>query len=67
MQHVRDDGERAEADRVRGSKQTSVRDSEPLTFDVASLLSTRGEAILVHGGERYRLRITSRGKLILTK
>lgn len=42
-------------------------DGPPPIVDVADLMSERGEAVLVHGGERYRLRITSRGKLILTK
>jgi hemin uptake protein HemP len=34
---------------------------------VASLCGPSGEAILVHNGEDYRLRVTARGKLILTK
>ena len=36
-------------------------------FKVSELLGKAREAILVHGGEEYRLRITSNGKLILTK
>jgi hemin uptake protein HemP len=34
---------------------------------VSELLGKAREAVLVHGGEEYRLRITSNGKLILTK
>ncbi|WP_114946681.1 hemin uptake protein HemP [Microvirga calopogonii] len=35
--------------------------------DVASLIGAGREVVLVHRGERYRLRITANGKLILTK
>ena len=41
--------------------------SEPRTFSVEALLGPRGEAFLDHRGEIYRLRTTSRGRLILTK
>lgn len=34
---------------------------------IESLLGDAREAIIVHNGEDYRLRITSNGKLILTK
>jgi len=34
---------------------------------VSELLQGGREAILVHGGSDYRLRITANGKLILTK
>jgi hemin uptake protein HemP len=34
---------------------------------VSELLSGEREAILEHGGQDYRLRITANGKLILTK
>jgi hemin uptake protein HemP len=34
---------------------------------VSDLLGEGREAILEHGGQEYRLRITSNGKLILTK
>lgn len=34
---------------------------------VSELLQGRREAILVHDGSDYRLRITANGKLILTK
>jgi len=44
----------------------TMREGE-IVVDVAMLLGAKQEATLVHHGERYRLRITSRGKLILTK
>ena len=40
---------------------------EPPRIPVLNLLDGRKEAILVHNGEDYRLRITSKGRLILTK
>lgn len=36
-------------------------------IDVASLIGTEREVVLLHRGERYRLRVTANGKLILTK
>jgi hemin uptake protein HemP len=33
----------------------------------ASLFAGARELIIEHGGEEYRLRVTSKGKLILTK
>jgi hemin uptake protein HemP len=58
-----------------GSKPvTPVRDNHPHTasgcdirYRVDELLKGGREAILVHRGQEYRLRITSTGKLILTK
>jgi hemin uptake protein HemP len=44
----------------QGRAETPVIRSE-------TLLSTRKEAVIEHRGERYLLRETSRGKLILTK
>lgn len=40
---------------------------QPIRIELASLLAGRREAIIVHNGEDYRLRVTSNGKLILTK
>jgi hemin uptake protein HemP len=34
---------------------------------VSGLMGGGREAVLVHGGTEYRLRLTSNGKLILTK
>ncbi len=36
-------------------------------FDVRELLGGGREVILLHAGERYRLRVTANDKLILTK
>ncbi len=38
-----------------------------LTYAVSDLLRGGREAILVHNGAEYRLRITANGRLILTK
>ncbi len=40
---------------------------ETRRIKVSELLAGRREAILEHGGQDYRLRITASGKLILTK
>jgi hemin uptake protein HemP len=36
-------------------------------IDVSTLLGEGREAILLHNGEAYRLRVTANNKLILTK
>lgn len=36
-------------------------------IDVRDLLAGGREAIMIHAGERYRLRVTAKNKLILTK
>jgi hemin uptake protein HemP len=36
-------------------------------IDVTTLIGARREVVLVHRGERYRLRVTANDKLILTK
>ena len=41
--------------------------TRPSHWDVATLCGETGEAILIHKGEHYRLRVTARGRLILTK
>lgn len=41
--------------------------SGPARWDVETLCGPAGEAIIVHKGEHYRLRVTARGRLILTK
>jgi len=45
---------------------TSSADSIP-TVEVAAIIGAGREAVLLHKGERYRLRITANDKLILTK
>ncbi|MCZ8186820.1 MAG: hemin uptake protein HemP [Beijerinckiaceae bacterium] len=59
------------ADRARS---TPPRDRPPVDpasglglIDVADLLGAGREAILLHNGERYRLRVTANNRLILTK
>jgi len=37
------------------------------TIQVHDLMPNSREAVLIHGGERYRLRITAKDKLLLTK
>lgn len=46
----------------KGDRSASTKE-----VDVASLIGTGREVVLVHRGERYRLRVTASGKLILTK
>lgn len=40
---------------------------KPRRLKVSEILGREREAILEHGGQEYRLRITASGKLILTK
>jgi hemin uptake protein HemP len=41
--------------------------SQTPVFDVRELFGGGREVIILHAGERYRLRITANDKLILTK
>lgn len=41
--------------------------SEPPTVTSEDLLGGGKELVILHGQDRYRLRVTSQGKLILTK
>lgn len=50
-----------------GGRGKVGNDSDVKQIDVAQLLAGRPEVFIIHNGERYRLRITSKGKLILTK
>jgi hemin uptake protein HemP len=47
--------------------QTIPPEGPPATFTSEELFRGTREIWIEHGGEQYRLRITSRGKLILTK
>ena len=50
------------------TQRTTERTSDPVPrIAVADLLGAGREAVLVHDGTEYRLRLTSNGKLILTK
>jgi hemin uptake protein HemP len=56
-------------DHIPQAKATDVsQDSQrPRRVKVSELLAGGREAILEHGGQDYRLRVTANGKLILTK
>ncbi len=43
------------------------RIQHPVRIELSSLLKGQREAIIVHNGEDYRLRVTANDKLILTK
>lgn len=49
--------------------QNSSRRTTPTVrrIDISDLLAGGREAVLLHDGSEYRLRLTSNGKLILTK
>jgi hemin uptake protein HemP len=51
--------------RASDPKTTSVPSTKEI--EVATLIGTEREVVLIHRGERYRLRVTANGKLILTK
>ena len=62
----------AESRNRPGARAANLDEPESQSEDlpripVLNLLDGRKEAILVHNGEDYRLRITSKGRLILTK
>ncbi len=46
---------------------SSEAPKRPSEIDVHELIGDSKEVILLHAGERYRLRITANDKLILTK
>lgn len=51
-----------------GSTTAKEREKpRPKEIAVATLLGDSREVVLIHNGERYHLRITANGKLILTK
>ena len=48
--------------------KASMPSSKPVKrIAVSDLMSGAREAVLLHDGDEYRLRLTSNGKLILTK
>lgn len=49
------------------SALTAPRPGYSRQIDSATLLGPRGEVFIRHHGQVYRLRVTSQGKLILTK
>ena len=50
----------------RDSSSPVAADAIP-TVEVGSIIGAGREAVIVHKGERYRLRVTANDKLILTK
>ncbi len=52
---------------VPGSESLPVSPRLPLVLESAQLFSQGNEVRIRHGGDEYRLRITSNNKLILTK
>ena len=54
-------------DHLSKSSSASPDAKQTPVFDVRELLGGGKEVIIVHVGERYRLRITANDKLILTK
>jgi hemin uptake protein HemP len=54
-------------DDVAPSDAGDTRNRQPIRIQLANLLEGGREAIIVHNGEDYRLRVTANGKLILTK
>lgn len=48
-----------------GSAESGL--NSPPCYDSARLLDAEGVAIIIHQGQRYQLRQTKAGKLILTK
>lgn len=54
-------------DRAHSETACTPRSQGPIRIELAELLGGRREAIIVHNGADYRLRVTANGKLILTK
>jgi hemin uptake protein HemP len=54
------------ADDSSAPKPEGTKSNVPV-INVRDLLADSREAVLIHEGERYRLRITAKDKLILTK
>lgn len=49
------------------SARPGMRSQDARRLSSAELLAGAREAVIVHGQDEYRLRLTSNGKLILTK
>lgn len=49
------------------SSETQPGTETPPVVDVATIIGDGREAVILHRGERYRLRLTANDKLILTK
>jgi hemin uptake protein HemP len=46
---------------------TPARDGTPRRINISDILKNDREIIICHGGDDYRLRLTSNNKLLLTK
>ncbi len=53
--------------KVDGGGATSASPPAPRAIDIQELLGGARELVIVHKGESYRLRITAKDRLILTK
>ncbi|MGD9802607.1 MAG: hemin uptake protein HemP [Hyphomicrobiaceae bacterium] len=47
--------------------ESAAGEHPPRRIDIGDLLAGAREVVLVHDGKRYILRVTSRGRLILTR
>ncbi len=54
------------AEQPPASREDRPKPDVPV-INVRDLMADSREAVLIHEGERYRLRITAKDKLILTK
>lgn len=61
------DNEEAEARRPPPATNRAEPNNACAEIDAEKLMKGGRETIIIHNGERYRLRITSKQKLILTK
>ncbi len=53
---------------MRSSREAGVETPPTVpTVEVTAILGAGREAVILHKGERYRLRVTANDKLILTK
>ena len=52
---------------IADNRPEPPKTGRPVRLQASELLSGHREVILEHGGQEYRLRLTSNGKLILTK
>lgn len=52
---------------MKFQKKGHTSDTAKLVISSQELFRDQQEVIILHAGEEYRLRITSNGKLILTK
>lgn len=60
----RDDGNLA-ADSLAAPSRTITR--QPRELDLQTITEGAREVVILHNGDRYRLRVTANDKLILTK